>query len=82
MPEENVVGLFVAQVTCGPGYANRHFHKMPLKTNRIKFKVTVCGDYLGYDRSNEGPLVFLPCYFVSITLHASLICICKTIIIL
>ena len=32
---------------------------MPLKTNRIKFKVAVCGQYLGYDRSNEGPLVFL-----------------------
>ena len=29
-----------------------------LKTNRIK-KVAVCGQYLGYDRSNEGPLVFL-----------------------
>ena len=37
---------------------------MPLKTNRIKFKVAVCGQYLGYDRSNEGPLVFLHCYFV------------------
>ena len=32
---------------------------MPLKTNRIKFKVAVCSRYLGYDRSNEGPLVFL-----------------------
>ena len=38
------------------------FYKMPLKTNRIKFKVAVCGQYLGYDRSNEGPLVFLHCY--------------------
>ena len=36
-----------------------HFHKMPLNTNRIKFKVAVCGQYLGYDRSNEGPFVFL-----------------------
>ena len=24
---------------------------MPLKTNRIKFKVADCGQYLGYDRS-------------------------------
>ena len=39
---------------------------MPLKTNRIKFKLAVCGQYLGYDRSNEGPLVFLQ--------DASLIC--------
>ena len=60
-------------------YANRHFHKMPLKTNRIKFKVAVCGQYLGYDRSNEGPLVVLPCYVVCIKIDASLICICKTI---
>ena len=60
----------MAQVKCGAGQRNGcsqnahsgifiKFHKMPLKTNRIKFKVAVCGQYLGYDRSNEGPLVFL-----------------------
>ena len=56
-----------AQVKCGAGQRNTAvlkmltaaFHKMPLKTNRIKFKVAVCGQYLGYDRSNEGPVVFL-----------------------
>ena len=47
---------------------------MPLKTNRIKFKVAVCGQYLGYDRSNEGPLVFLHCCFECIKIDASLIC--------
>ena len=47
---------------------------MPLKTNRIKFKVAVWGQYLGYDRSNEGPLVFLHCYFECIKIDASLIC--------
>ena len=45
------------------------------------FKVAVCGQYLGYDRSNEGPLVFLHFYFVCIKIDASLICICKTIIV-
>ena len=52
----------MAQVKCGAGQRNgcsQNFHKMPLKTNRIKFKVAVCGQYLGYDRSNEGPFVFL-----------------------
>ena len=47
---------------------------MPLKTNRIKFKVAVCGQYLGYDRSNEGPLACLHCYFECIKIDASLIC--------
>ena len=47
---------------------------MPLKTNRIKFKVAVCGQYLGYDHSNEGPLVFLHCLFECIKIDASLIC--------
>ena len=47
---------------------------MPLKTNRIKFKGVVCGPYLGYDRSNEGPLVFLHCNFECIKIDASLIC--------
>ena len=47
---------------------------MSLKTNRIKFKVAVCGQYLGYDRSNEGPLVFLHCYLECIPIDASLTC--------
>ena len=34
---------------------------MSLKTNRINLKVAVCGQYLGYERSNEGPLVVLHC---------------------
>ena len=66
MPEENIVGIVVAQVKCGAVHVmavlkmlTRHFHKMPLETNRIKFKVAVCDQYLGYDRSNEGPLMFL-----------------------
>ena len=47
---------------------------MTLKTNRIKLKVAVCSQYLGYDRCNEGPLVFLHCYFECIKIDASLIC--------
>ena len=59
----------MAQVKCGAGQRNGYSQnahsgifikcQMPLKTNRIKFKVAVCGQYLGYDRSNEGPLVFM-----------------------
>ena len=69
----------MAQVKCGAGPGNgcsqnAHFHKMPLKTNRVKFKVAVCGQYLGYDRSNGGLLVFLHCYFECIKMDASLIC--------
>ena len=71
MPEENIVGIVCGTSEVWGGStqwlfskcSQRHFHKMPLKTNRIKFKLAVCGQYLGYDRSNEGPLVFLHCYF-------------------
>ena len=76
----------MAQVKCGAGPGNgcsqnahsgifiKCHYKMPLKTNRIKFKVAVCGQYLGYDRSNGGLLVFLNCYFECIKMDASLIC--------
>ena len=72
----------MAQVKCGAGPGNgcsqnAHsgiFIKTPPKTNRIKFKVAVCGQYFGYDRSNGGLLVFLHCYFECIQMDASLIC--------
>ena len=37
-------------------------------------KVAVCGQYLGYDRNNERPLVSLQCYFECIKIDASLTC--------
>ena len=80
--KENIVGIVCGTSEVWGGStkwlfskcSQRHFHKMPLKTNRIKFKVAVCGQYLGYDRSNEGPLLFLHCYFECIKIDASLIC--------
>ena len=35
----------------------------------LKLKVDVCGQYLGYDRINKGPLLFLHCYFVYINIR-------------
>ena len=49
----------MAQVKCGAGQRNGCSQNAHSGSNRIKFKVAVCGQYLGYDRSNEGPLVFL-----------------------
>ena len=62
MPEENIVGIVCGTSEVWGGStlwllskcSQRHFHKMPLKTNRFKLKVAVCGQNLGYDRSNEG----------------------------
>ena len=34
-------------------------------------KIIVCGQYLGYDRGNQQPLICLHCYFVNIKIDAS-----------